>query len=76
MKKARRRIEELETELSSRGASFHIGGTLDDATREAFLRNVLAFDEQPATSIRKQLAARGRGIPRQLWRFERACVQA
>ena len=67
MKKARQRIQELETELRSRGASMHIGGAMDDAMREAFLRNVLAFDDEPATSIRKQLEARGKRIPGELW---------
>ncbi|MFL6248002.1 MAG: hypothetical protein ACJ74H_18410 [Thermoanaerobaculia bacterium] len=68
MKKATRRIEELEAELGSRGASFHIGGELSEELRESFLRHVLEFDDElPASTMREQLKARGKEIPTELW---------
>jgi plasmid stability protein len=62
-----RPIEELEAELRSRGATFHASDDFDEEMRESFLRHVLAFDEEPETTIRQELAARGRDIAGDLW---------
>jgi hypothetical protein len=41
-----RRIEKLEAELRTRGASFHISDDFDEEMRETFLKHVLAFEDQ------------------------------
>ena len=67
MKDRTRVIEELEAELHARGASFVIGGDLDEEIRESFLRDALAFEDEPTTTIRQELAARGEEVSRDLW---------
>lgn len=62
-----RQIEELAAELHARGASFQVGDDFDEEMRESFLRYVLAFEDQPETTIRAQLAARGYEAPHDLW---------
>ena len=54
-----REIEALEAELRTRGASFHVSDDFDEEMRESFLRHVLAFEDQPETTIRAQFAASG-----------------
>jgi hypothetical protein len=61
-----RQIEELETELRARGASFHVGDEFNEEMREAFLRHVLAFEDEPETTIRAQFAAQGYDAPHDL----------
>ncbi|HYK04782.1 MAG TPA: hypothetical protein VE974_23720 [Thermoanaerobaculia bacterium] len=51
MTERKRQIEELEAELRSRGASFHIGDDFDEEMRESFLRHVLSFEDEPETTI-------------------------
>src|SRR5256885_12143507 len=67
MKHRTQQIEELEAELRSRGATFHVGDDFDDEMRESFLRHVLAFEEEPMTTLREELASRGREVPGDLW---------
>lgn len=67
MSKRERQIEELEAELRTRGASFHVDDNLDEELRESFFRHVLAFEEEPETTIRAQFAARGYDVPPDLW---------
>jgi hypothetical protein len=62
-----RQIKELEAELRTRGASFHVGDDFDEEMRESFLRHVLAFEDEPATTIRAQFAAYGYDAPQDLW---------
>jgi len=44
-------IEELETELRRRGASFYVGDEFGEEMRESFLRHVLAFEDAPRAVI-------------------------
>ena len=67
MKDRASRIEELEAELRARGASFYVGDDFDEGMRESFLERVLAFEEEPTTTVREALAARGREVPDDLW---------
>jgi hypothetical protein len=67
MKDRSQQIEELETELRMRGASFYVGDEFDDDMRESFLRHVLEFEDAPETTIRAQLAAHGHEVPDDLW---------
>jgi hypothetical protein len=62
-----RQIEELEAELRTRGASFHVGDDFDEEMRESFLRHVLAFEDEPETTIRARFAASGYDAPQDLW---------
>lgn len=62
-----RQIEELAAELRTRGASFHVGDDFDEEMHESFLRRVLAFEDEPETTIRAQFAASGYDAPRDLW---------
>jgi hypothetical protein len=62
-----RQIGELEAELRTRGASFHVGDDFDEEMRESFLRHVLAFEDEPETTIRAQFAAHGYDAPHDLW---------
>jgi hypothetical protein len=62
-----RPIGELEAELRTRGVSFHVGDDFDEEMCESFLRHVLAFEDQPETTIRAQLAASGYDAPQDLW---------
>jgi len=67
MKQRKEQIERLETELRSRGATLGFSDDFDDDMRESFLRHVLALEEEPTTTIREQLAARGQEVPGDLW---------
>lgn len=67
MTERKQQIEELEAELRARGASFHVGDEFDEEMRESFLRHVLAFEDEPETTIRAQLAASGHEVPQDLW---------
>ena len=67
MTERKQQIEELEAELRTRGASFHVGDDFDEEMRESFLRHVLAFEDQPETTIRAQFAASGYDAPQDLW---------
>ena len=62
-----RQIEELEAELRTRGASFYVGDDFDEEMRESFLRHVLAFEDQPETTIGARFAAYGYDAPHDLW---------
>lgn len=62
-----RTIEELEAELRSRGATFHVSGDFDEELCESFFRHVLAFEDEPTTTIREHLGALGHDMPRDLW---------
>jgi hypothetical protein len=67
MKDRSRQIEELETELRMRGASFYVGDEFGEEMRESFLRHALAFEDAPETTIRAELAAHGHDVPHDLW---------
>jgi hypothetical protein len=58
-----------------RGASFYVGDDLDEELRESFLRNVLAFEDGPETTIRAQLTARGHEVPHDLWTLIEALAE-
>ena len=71
----KRQIEELEAELRTRGASFHVGDDFDEEMRESFLRHVLAFEDQPETTIRARLAAYRYDTPPDLWTLIRRLAE-
>lgn len=39
----------------------------DEKMRESFLRDLAALEDEPTTTIREELAARGEEVPRDLW---------
>lgn len=53
------RIRELEDEVRTRGAAFQVGEDFDDSMREAFLAQILAFEDAPSTTLRDRLAEAG-----------------
>ncbi|HUP59662.1 MAG TPA: hypothetical protein VNA69_04515 [Thermoanaerobaculia bacterium] len=67
MKDRTARIEELEAEIRSRGGSTFIDDEFDEGLLESFLKEVLAFEDGPETTIREELAARGHEVPHDLW---------
>ena len=68
MKNQTRSMAEMEAELRSRGAIFHIDDDCDEDVRASFLAHVLACeDEEPTTTVREHLLARGHEIATELW---------
>jgi hypothetical protein len=68
MQNQNKSIAELEEELLARGASFQISESMDADTRAAFLSHVLAVeDDEPTTTVREHLLARGKEVATELW---------
>ena len=54
-----RRIRQLEQQIRSLGASFHVHDEFDDEMTESFLESVLLFERSPVTTLRAKLAETG-----------------
>ena len=59
------RIQELEEEVRARAVDYRISDDFDDRMREAFLEQVLAFEDAPRATLRERLG----DVPGDLWKL-------
>jgi hypothetical protein len=59
------RIQALEEEVRARAVDDQVSDDFDDDLREAFLEQVLAFEDAPQTTLRKRLG----DVPGDLWKL-------
>ncbi len=69
------RIHELEAEVRARGAAVHVDDGFDDALLEAFLEDVLEFEDAPMTTLRERLIEGGHTKPPDLWTLIRRLAE-